>query len=87
METDKVKEWIQFSEYMVGYLETPKEKYGETSNKFDLMPFTSVAICIWCILKYALRLHLGHGKQHDLEKIAHYAQMAWYKNAYKDGHS
>ena len=41
------------------------------------MMWTTPIICIWCIIKYSLRLWNGKGKDRDLEKIAHYAQMAW----------
>ncbi len=34
-------------------------------------------ICVWNILRYATRLWNGHAKDHDLEKIAHYAELAW----------
>lgn len=34
-------------------------------------------ICVWNILRYALRLWSGQAKDHDLEEIAHYAEMAW----------
>ena len=55
------------------------EKYGvENSGGFYLMSITqSPLICVWHILKYSLRIWNDKGKEHDLEKIAHYAQLAW----------
>lgn len=34
-------------------------------------------ICVWNILRYSLRMWNGKGKEHDLEKVAHYAELAW----------
>ncbi len=34
-------------------------------------------VCVWNILKYALRLWNGHAKDPDFEKMAHYCEMAW----------
>ncbi len=55
------------------------EKYGiENSGGFDLMSITKKPIiCVWHILKYSLRIWNGKMKDHDLEKIAHYAELAW----------
>ena len=55
------------------------EKYGiESSGGFDLMAITqSSLICVWHILKYSLRIWNDKGKEHDLEKIAHYVELAW----------
>ena len=58
------------------------EKYsvknsGESCN-FDLMAITrNPLICGWCILKYSLRIWNGKQKTYDIEKIAHYAELAW----------
>jgi hypothetical protein len=71
-----LKLWEEFSRHMVNtYLPRTAEKYG--AGGMDLAPVTSQETRLWCILKYALRMMQGRGKQHDLEKIAHYAQMAW----------
>ena len=55
------------------------QKYGiENSGGFDLMAITrSPLICLWHILKYSLRIWNNRMKQHDLEKIARYAELAW----------
>ncbi len=55
------------------------EKYGiENSGGFDLMSITKKPIiCVWHIFKYSLRIWNGKMKDHDLEKIAHYAELAW----------
>ena len=34
-------------------------------------------ICVWHVLKYSLRVWNGAMKEHDIEKIAHYAELAW----------
>ena len=34
-------------------------------------------ICVWNILKYSLRIYNGKQKTHDIEKIAHYDELAW----------
>jgi len=34
-------------------------------------------ICVWHILKYSLRIWNNKGKDKDIEKIAHYACLAW----------
>ena len=55
------------------------EKYGiDNSDGFDLMSITrSPLICVWHILKYSLRIWNNRIKEHDLEEIAHYAELAW----------
>jgi len=73
----RVSDWKEFAEYMAKeYLGATIEKYGANTKAPDLMAFTSVKICMWNILKYALRNWNGRGKPRDLEKIAHYAQVA-----------
>ena len=47
------------------------------STGFDLMSISKPIICVWNILRYSLRMWNGKGKDHDLEKVAHYAQLAW----------
>jgi len=42
-----------------------------------LMTITQPEVCAKKILRYAVRNWNGKGKEFDLEKIAHYAEMAW----------
>ena len=84
-QVDRAGDWKEFSSHMEDYLDEPRSKYGETSQKFDLMPLTPIDVCVWNILKYALRNYLGHGKGRDFEKVAHYAQMAWTKTRRGEG--
>jgi len=81
MGVDRVEEWKRFSEHMEKYIqERTIEKYGfQESEKgaIDLMSFSRPIICVWNILRYSLRMWNGKAKEHDLEKIAHYAQLAW----------
>ncbi len=75
----RVEDWKKFSVQMEEYIrEKTVGKYsmGQGSD-FDLMSISDQKICVWNILKYALRNLNGKGKAHDLEKIVHYAQMAW----------
>ena len=37
----------------------------------------SPLICVWYILKYPLRIWNNRMKGYDLEKIAHYVELAW----------
>jgi len=55
------------------------DKYGiDDSGGFDLMAITPSPIDrVWHILKYSLRIWNNWMKEHDLEKIAHYAELAW----------
>ena len=82
MPVDRVENWKKFSEHMEEYIrDRTVEKYdfGEVGDAgkgaFDLMSITRPDVCIWNILRYALRN--WKGKEHDLEKIAHYADLAW----------
>jgi hypothetical protein len=82
MGVDRVEEWRRFSEHMEKYIrEQTVQKYemGNSAERstFDLMTITRPGVCIWNILRYSLRNWNGKGKEHDLEKIAHYAEMAW----------
>ena len=80
MNVDRVENWKRFSQYMEKYIkERTVEKYEiDTPGGFDLMSITrSPIICVWHILKYSLRMWNNKGKDHDLEKMAHYAEMAW----------
>jgi hypothetical protein len=43
-----------------------------------LMSITrNLLICVWNILRYSLRIWDGKQKTHDIEKVAHYAELAW----------
>jgi hypothetical protein len=77
-EIDRKRDWRDFSAYMDDqYLDRTIEKYGKQVNAPDLMHWTPQFVCVWNILKYGLRLWNEKGKGRELEKIAHYAQMAW----------
>jgi len=57
---------------------TIKKYEIDATGGFDLMSIIrSPIICVWHILKYSLRMWNNKGKAHDLEKMAHYAEMAW----------
>ncbi len=76
---DRIQEWRSFSQMMENYIrERTLQKYG-MDDSLDLMTFTDIGVVIWNILKYALRLHNGKSKEHDILKIAHYACFAWSK--------
>ena len=81
---DRVAEWKVFSEHMEEYIrERTVEKYSINSSTFDLMSFTDPIVCIWNVLKYTLRIMNGKGKEHDIEKVAHYIQLYWMKVSLK----
>ena len=80
MAIDRIANWQRFSKHMEAYIrEHTVEKYTADGNDgFDLMALTnSPIICIWNVLKYAFRIWKNRMKPHDLEKIVHYAEMAW----------
>ena len=81
MQIDRVEEWKKFAEHMEGYIkEQTLAKYGmeNSGNGVDLMAIThDPKICVWNILRYSLRMWNGKMKEHDLEKVAHYAELAW----------
>jgi hypothetical protein len=81
MPVDRVENWRKFSEHMEKYIrEQTVEKYGmgnSGSGSFDLMAISRPEICLWNLLRYSLRNWNGKGKECDLEKIAHYAELAW----------
>lgn len=82
MEIDRVENWRKFSEHMENYIRDQTiEKYGinnSDSGVFDLMSITrSPLICVWHVLKYSLRIWNNKMKERDIEKIAHYAELAW----------
>ena len=96
MEIDRVENWRKFSEHMENYIQDNTiEKYGIDnldSGGFDLMSITrSPLICVWHVLKYSLRIWNNKMKDRDIEKIAHYAVLAWTlsngKTIKNEGHS
>jgi len=87
MKNDRIENWRKFSEHMEKYIQektVEKYKMDETDDGFDLMSISKPEICVWNILRYALRIWNGKKKEHDFEKIAHYAEMAWTMNGGKD---
>ncbi len=78
-EVKRVEDWKEFSVHMQSYIqEQTVGKYSMAKGSdFDLMSISDSKICIWNILKYALRSLNGKGKEYDLEKIVHYAQLAF----------
>lgn len=80
MPQNRLQNWQTFSQHMDKYIsEQTIEKYStDASGETDLMAITnSPIVCVWNILKYALRIWKGRMKRHDIEKIVHYAEMAW----------
>ena len=82
MEIDRVENWRKFSEHMEEYIrDQTVEKYGienPGSGAVDLMSITrNPLVCIWNILRYSLRIWNGKMKECDIEKVAHYAELAW----------
>ena len=81
MEIDRVENWKKFADHMENYIkEQTLAKYGveNSGNGVDLMAITQdPRICVWNILRYSLRMWNGKMKEHDLEKVAHYAELAW----------
>jgi hypothetical protein len=75
---DRIKDWKEFGSIMEKYIETPQTKYGTNLKFNDLCHYTGLRVMLWNILKYALRLWSGAGKENDFQKIAHYAQMGVY---------
>jgi hypothetical protein len=74
---DRLGDWQKFNQRMIEYLQIPIHKYGAAGEMNDLLHYTGLRVMCWHLLKYSLRIWLGFGKRHDLEKIAHFAQMAW----------
>lgn len=78
----RVLEWREFSRHMEAYIaDNTVKKYGDKGQ--DPMTDTDAHIIHWNLRRYATRLFRGFGKPHDLEKIAHYAAMAWAKKETK----
>jgi hypothetical protein len=80
MTQNRMENWQTFSRHMEEYIrDRTIEKYStDGTEETDLMGITNSAIiCVWNILKYAFRIWKRRMKRHDLEKIVHYAEMAW----------
>ena len=79
MPVDRVENWKKFSEHMEEYIRDHTiEKYTmEKIDGLDLMSISKPIICIWNILRYAVRIWNNRMKEQDIEKIAHYAELAW----------
>jgi hypothetical protein len=74
---DRLENWKNFSKHMEEYIESETlKKYGR--NGTDLMAITAdPVIPVFNILKYALRIWNNQMRPFDLEKIGHYAEIAW----------
>lgn len=77
---DRLKDWVEFSNYMINYIEKYTISKYKGDDKFDLISIMEPMDCIWTILRYALRMFRRRGKKYDIQKIAHYAQIAWTKS-------
>ena len=59
MSNNRIENWRKFSAHMETYIrERTIEKYkmDETGDGFDLMSISKPEICVWNILRYALRI-------------------------------
>lgn len=79
---DRVAEWRRFARHVEDYIrKRTLQKYSmNDANGVDLMTITEPEVCLWNILKYALRLHNGKSKENDLLKVAHYVCLAYSKS-------
>ena len=77
----RVQEWDDFAKQMHDYIETftVKKYKSSVTQDIDLIELADAKLCVFNVLKYAMRMHNGRGKAYDAEKMAHYAQMAWTK--------
>ena len=78
----RLEQWQAFSKHMERYIEERTMHKYTTDSGIDLLSMFmgsryGIIICLSNILKYALRLFNDSGKQHDIEKIAHYASVMW----------
>lgn len=72
--SEKYKQWMIFANQVADYIEENTiEKYGD-----NLSEYIEPRICIWNILKYAIRMWKNRGKTNDIFKICHYAQLCHY---------
>jgi len=80
---DRVENWKRFAGHMETYIrDRTVEKYSVKNSGqaagFDLMSITRNPLtCVWNIFRHSLRIWNGKQKPHDIEKIAHYAELAW----------
>ena len=79
-----LERWKVFSDHMEKYIEDrTMEKYKTSKKKgFSLINMVLESkyggvICLFCIMRYSIRMFNDSGKQHDVEKIAHYASFLW----------
>jgi len=85
---NRLQQWQAFSQHMGRYIANKTEsKYN--AGSLDLITMCMErpegrTICLFNIIKYALRMFNGHGKEHDLEKIVHYASILWRKERKSD---
>ena len=80
MAIDRIETWRKFAAHMEKYIrDNTITKYtAKGNNDIDLMSISaSPIVCIWNVLKYTMRIWNGRMKPHDIEKIVHYAEMAW----------
>lgn len=77
---NRVKDWDVFAKYMHDYIEKYTVSKYQGDDKFDLISIMEPMDCIWTILRYALRMFRRRGKKYDIQKIAHYAQIAFTKS-------
>jgi hypothetical protein len=75
----RVNEWREFSNHMEKYIEkNTLDKYGMVDyGDFMSLSKSVPMICIWNVMKYSIRIWNRQGKEHDVEKMAHYAQRFW----------
>ena len=78
---NRLQQWQAFSQHMERYIASKTEKKYNTGS-IDLISMCMErpegrTICLFNCIKYAVRLFNGCGKQHDLEKIVHYASILW----------
>ena len=52
-----------------------RDEHQKAGYCFRLVSITKPVVCVLIILMYSLRSWKGMGKKHDLEKIAHYADL------------
>jgi len=76
-----VEEWDEFAEFMHNYIgERTIDKYSQDKAKtVQVVDILDKRYCLDNIFKYATRMVNGKTKEHDIYKIAHYAQLYWSK--------
>jgi hypothetical protein len=72
----RAKSFLSFASHVADYIDDyTVPKYGDSGK--DLCSGYTFEQCMREIAKYAARNISKHGKRHDIEKIVHYAQMAY----------